>query len=155
MIVFSKEKSFFQLSVEQKVSEDISTVFNFFETPKNLNLITPPWLNFKIIPPIPKTTYEGLEISYRLSLHKLPMFWKSKIIRYKKNEYFCDKQIFGPYLFWEHTHTFSADGNKTIIRDIVNYKILFGQIFHKLFVKRDLKNIFEYRYKKIEEVFKK
>ena len=70
-------------------------------------------------------------------------------------EYFCDKQIFGPYLFWEHTHTFSADGNKTIIRDIVNYKILFGQIFHKLFVKRDLKNIFEYRYKKIEEVFKK
>ena len=88
MVIFSKEISFFQLSVEQKVPEDISTVFNFFETPKNLNLITPPWLNFKIIPPVPKTTYEGLEISYRLSLHKLPMFWKSKIIRYKKNEYF-------------------------------------------------------------------
>ena len=56
MVIFSKEKSFFQLSVEQKVPEDISTVFNFFETPKNLNLITPPWLNFKIIPPVPKTT---------------------------------------------------------------------------------------------------
>ena len=54
MVIFSKEKSFFQLSVEQKVPEDISTVFNFFETPKNLNLITPPWLNFKIIPPVPK-----------------------------------------------------------------------------------------------------
>ena len=98
MVIFSKEKSFFQLSVEQKVPEDISTVFNFFETPKNLNLITPPWLNFKIIPPVPKTTYEGLEISYRLSLHKLPMFWKSKIIirknmRFKNYVDFRSNQI--------------------------------------------------------------
>lgn len=155
MLKFSKNKGFFQLSVEQKVPQNIESVFSFFETPKNLNLITPPLLNFKIIPPIPESTHEGLEISYRLKIHKFPMYWKSRIIKYKKNEFFCDKQILGPYLFWEHMHTFSTDGGNTIIKDVVNYKVLFGNILNKLFVEKDLKKIFEFRYKKIEEVFKK
>lgn len=154
MVIFSKNGDFFQLFVEQTVSQKIDTVFSFFETPKNLNIITPPWLNFKIIPPAPESTYEGLEISYRLSIHKFPVFWKSRIIGYEKNKFFCDKQIFGPYLFWEHTHTFTADGENTIINDIVNYKVLFGRAINNLFVKRDLNKIFKYRYKKIEEVFK-
>ena len=155
MVIFTKTDGFFQLSVEQKVPRNIEDVFSFFETPKNLNLITPPWLNFKIIPPVPEQTYEGLEISYRLSIHKFPMFWKSRIINYKKNNFFCDKQIWGPYLFWEHTHSFIADGEHTIIKDVVNYKGLFGRIINNLFVKKDLSKIFKYRYKKIEEVFKK
>jgi hypothetical protein len=155
MVIFSKSGNFFRLSVEQKVPRKIEDVFSFFETPKNLNLITPPWLNFKIIPQVPETTYEGLEISYRLSLHKFPMFWKSRIINYEKNKFFCDKQILGPYLFWEHTHTFTSDGESTIINDEVKYKVLFGNIINKLFVRKDLNKIFKYRYKKIEEVFKK
>jgi len=155
MVIFSKKDGGFQLSVQQRVPKNIKEVFSFFETPKNLNLITPPWLNFKIIPPVPKSIYEGLDISYRLNLHKIPIYWKSRIIKYKKNESFCDKQIFGPYLHWEHTHIFTSDKKNTIIEDVVNYKLLFGNIIHKLFVKKDLKNIFEYRYKKIEELFKK
>jgi len=155
MVIFSKKDKVFQLSVQQIVPQNIETVFSFFETPKNLNLITPSWLNFKILPPVPKSSYAGLEISYRLNLHKFPMYWKSRIIQYKKNDFFCDKQIFGPYMFWEHTHKFTSDGKNTIIDDVVNYKVLFGNVIHKLFVKKDLKKIFEYRYKKIEELFKK
>ena len=34
---------------------------------------------------------------------------------------------------------FSADGNKTIIRDVVNYKILFGQIFQTFSLKETSK----------------
>ena len=155
MVIFSKEKSFFQLSVEQKVPEDISTVFNFFETPKNLNLITPDWLNFKIVPPIPLKTYENQEIEYKLNLHKIRFKWKSRIINYKKNISFCDKQIKGPYLFWEHYHLFSETNKQTLMKDIVNYKVLFGSLTNNLLVKRDLQKIFEFRRKKIEEIFKK
>ena len=90
MINFSKKDGFFHLETNLLINEDIETVFNFFETPKNLNLITPSWLNFKIKPPIPNNTYENQEIEYKLSLHKIRFTWRSRIIAYKKNVYFCD-----------------------------------------------------------------
>ncbi len=155
MIEFSNEKGFFKLTAHQKVKKNIYEVFSFFETPKNLNLLTPPWLNFKIKNPVPNSTYIGLEISYKLYLHKIPMNWKSRIITYKKNKYFCDKQILGPYLFWEHNHKFIKDGENTIIHDFVDYKVPLGRLINILFVKNKLKKIFEYRYKKIEELFKR
>ena len=39
--------------------------------------------------------------------------------------------------------------------DKVNYKVLFGEITNRILVKRDLKKIFEYRRKKIKEIFTK
>ena len=41
------------------------------------------------------------------------------------------------------------------MKDIVNYKVLFGSLTNNLLVKRDLQKIFEFRRKKIEEIFKK
>tara|TARA_X000001036_G_scaffold174750_1_gene165354 strand:+ start:4814 stop:5281 length:468 start_codon:yes stop_codon:yes gene_type:complete len=155
MINFSKKENFFCLETDLLINEDIENVFKFFETPKNLNLITPDWLNFKIVPPIPLKTYENQEIEYKLTLHKIRFKWKSRIINYKKNISFCDKQIKGPYLFWEHYHLFSRRNKQTLMKDIVNYKVLFGSLTNNLLVKRDLQKIFEFRRKKIEEIFKK
>ena len=155
MINFSKKDGFFHLETNLLINEDIETVFNFFETPKNLNLITPSWLNFKIKPPIPNNTYENQEIEYKLSLHKIRFTWRSRIIAYKKNVYFCDKQIKGPYLFWEHYHLFTKKDDKTLMTDKVNYKVLFGSLTNRVLVKRDLNKIFEYRRKKIKEIFTK
>ncbi len=120
-----------------------------------------------------KSQYIGEERDGKLIANKIVQYREKKAIEtaeelstiinkakknynnYKKNESLCDKQIFGPYLHWEHTHIFTSDKKNTIIEDVVNYKLLFGNIIHKLFVKKDLKNIFEYRYKKIEELFKR
>ncbi len=44
------------------------------------------------------------------------------------------------------------------MRDIVNYKLplgILGDIAHAVFVKAQLKAIFDYRFKKLEEVFGK
>ena len=42
-------------------------------------------------------TFENQEIEYKLTLHKIRFTWRSRIIEYKKNVSFCDKQIKGPY----------------------------------------------------------
>ena len=39
----------YKLKTEQLIGSNIKKVFNFYATPKNLNLITPPFLNFKIL----------------------------------------------------------------------------------------------------------
>ena len=58
---------------------------------------------------------------------------------------------------WHHTHTFNKiNDTETLIKDTVNYSMPYGfigEIAHYLYVKRDLKNIFLYRNKKIEEIF--
>jgi len=90
-----------------------------------------------------------------LTLHKITFKWKSRIIDYKKNISFCDKQIKGPYLFWEHSHLFSKLEENTLMEDVVKYKVVFGSLANKLFVKRNLRRIFEYRQRKIQEIFKK
>tara|TARA_B110001454_G_scaffold56938_1_gene55693 strand:- start:629 stop:754 length:126 start_codon:yes stop_codon:yes gene_type:complete len=41
------------------------------------------------------------------------------------------------------------------MEDIIKYKVLFGTFTNNLFIKQDLRKIFEYRQKKIQEIFKK
>ncbi|MEC8945953.1 MAG: SRPBCC family protein [Chloroflexota bacterium] len=160
MMIFTKDDQYYVLKTSQSVPEEIAKVFNFFENPSNLNLITPSWLNFTLLPPVPCTTFENQEIEYKLTLHNIRFKWTSRIIDYQKNISFCDKQIKGPYAFWEHQHLFEKIGSQTLVTDIVKYKILpgvlspiLGSFTNMLFVERDLKKIFGYRQEKIRELF--
>jgi ligand-binding SRPBCC domain-containing protein len=58
-------------------------------------------------------------------------------------------QLNGPYRLWEHIHVFESDGRGgTTIRDRVRYALPLGPlgaIAHRLFVRRDLGRIFDYR----------
>ena len=67
-----------------------------------------------------------------------------------------DTALKSPYKQWIHLHTFeqSAKG-ETIMKDIVRYRLLLeplGDLAH-WYVKKELKYIFDYRYKVIEEIF--
>ena len=68
-MIFTKDDQYYVLKTSQSVPEEIAKVFNFFENPSNLNLITPSWLNFTLLPPVPCTTFENQEIEYKLTLH--------------------------------------------------------------------------------------
>lgn len=143
----------YKLKTEQLISSNIKKVFNFYATPKNLNLITPPFLNFKILGNDYEETEEGRIFIYRLKLHNLPVFWKSKIEQWNPPFKFVDKQLFGPYLKWHHHHIFEDLGKETKVIDIVYYTVPFGSLFHKLFVKKDLINIFNYRKESLNNIF--
>ena len=62
---------------------------------------------------------------------------------------FVDTQVKGPYSLWEHTHRFERDGEAaTVIHDHVRYALPLGPlgaIARRLFVRRDLERIFDYR----------
>ena len=50
---------------------------------------------------------------------------------------------------------YGISDEKTLMKDIVKYKVIFGSLTNELIVKKDLRRIFEYRQKKIQEIFKK
>lgn len=145
----------------QKLPIDIETAWDFISSPYNLETITPADMKFEItngVKPSDKM-YAGQVICYKLTpLLNLSMEWVTEITHVVNHQYFVDEQRFGPYAFWHHQHKISAIEGGILMEDIVHYKLPFGflgSIAHMLFVKNKLKNIFEFRFKKMEELFGK
>ena len=85
--------------VEHWLPLPIDEIFSFFKEPKNLEKITPGYLNFKVLNQSSKEINEGTKINYRLSLRGIPIWWQSKIVDWEPNHKFSDTQIHGPYNF--------------------------------------------------------
>lgn len=130
-------------------------VFDFFADAGNLERITPPELNFKIITPRPFEIVKGSLIDYQLKLRGLPLKWRTEISVWEPPFRFVDQQLRGPYTQWIHTHTFTELGpSKTQIDDEVRYRLPFepfGDMAHFI-VARELAYIFDYRQTKVTEI---
>jgi ligand-binding SRPBCC domain-containing protein len=133
---------------EQRLPGTPADVFEFFADARNLEAITPPLLRFRVVEPEPVVMGAGACIRYRLRIHGVPVQWLTEITDWAPPHRFVDEQLDGPYALWHHTHTFEADGDGTIMRDVVRYRIGFGPLgalAHTLAVRRDLERIFDYR----------
>lgn len=145
-----------ELLMEQWVPRPSDEVFRFFSDVKNMELLTPPYLNFKVLGSSTEQLQEGTCIDYRLRLHGIPFRWQSLIHGWQPVTSFSDRQTRGPYKKWDHTHTFIEQDGGTLIRDHALYRIPFGvpgDVVAYPFVKRDLEKIFSYRFAKIRELF--
>jgi hypothetical protein len=135
---------------EQTLPGTPDAVFGFFADAGNLEAITPPWLGFRIVTPRPIDMGVGTLIEYRLRLHGLPISWLTRIEVWEPGARFVDQQLRGPYALWHHTHEFApAPGGGTRRTDTVRYALPFGPaggIAHALFVRRDLRRIFDHRF---------
>ncbi|QAA80899.1 hypothetical protein EI546_03770 [Aequorivita sp. H23M31] len=148
----------YQLHTAQQLNCDLDTAWNFFSSPFNLSKITPKEMNFVVKSEIKEDEiYEGMEIAYTVSpVLNIPMKWKTIIteVSYKKS--FTDFQKKGPYKYWNHQHVFRPNEGGVLMMDTVDYELplgFLGRIAHKIFVKKKLNSIFDYRYKVLEERF--
>jgi ligand-binding SRPBCC domain-containing protein len=127
-------------------------VFSFFGDAHNLELITPPWLRFEVLSPRPIVMRPGTLIDYRIRIHGIPLSWQTEITEWQPPFRFVDVQKRGPYRLWEHTHTFEAQNEGTLCRDAVRYAPIGGALMNRLFVQKDVENVFNYRQKKLSEL---
>jgi ligand-binding SRPBCC domain-containing protein len=141
------------LEREQRVELPLEHAFEFYGDALNLEAITPPWLGFEVTTPSPVRMRAGTLLDYRLKLHRVPVRWRTRIEVWEPPRRFVDVQVSGPYSLWEHTHEFEPSGiAATLIRDRVRYALPFGplgELAHRLFVRRDVERIFDYRRKAV------
>jgi len=145
-----------EFKAQQWVKHPLSEVFKFFSDENNLEIITPPWLNFRVLRKNTLRIEQGTEIDYRISVHGVPMRWRSLICDWQPETQFVDLQLKGPYRLWHHTHLFEEKDGGTLMTDIVRYKVPFGvlgQIAAGWLVRRDIEKIFAFRQFKIGEIF--
>lgn len=138
------------------LNSPLEMVFDFFSKAENLNVLTPPSLQFHILTPTPFEMKAGVYIDYRISLFLIPFRWRTKITNWQPNVQFIDSQIKGPYTKWIHSHIFEKQGDGVLMHDVVEYASpgsFLEPLFHYFFIDRTLKNIFDYRNKRCKEIF--
>ncbi len=142
----------------QQIPADLTTVWSFFSDPQNLKAITPDKLRFNVISKHQgNRIYAGQIIEYTVSpLLGIPLYWMTEITHVQEAVYFVDEQRYGPYAMWHHQHHFKAIEGGVEMTDIVHYKNpfwIFGEAANGIFVRKQLQDIFSFRYKKTNEVF--
>lgn len=146
----------YTLERAQVVPVPLEVAFRFFEDPRNLALITPHWLGFRIMSIRGSPLDVGTTVIYRIRWLGVPLSWVTRIDEFERNRRFVDVQIRGPYRWWRHEHTFEGRNGQTLVRDTVLYELplgIVGTIVHRLVVRRQLRDIFEYRASRIRLIF--
>lgn len=140
------------------VPAPIEEVFEFFSRAENLERLTPDSLRFEILTPVPIEMKPGAFIEYRLRLFGIPFRWQTEITAWEPGKRFVDVQRRGPYLLWEHEHSFERESGNTIIRDNLRYAVAGGPLeplITWLFVKRQVDRIFDFRENQIRKLFQR
>ncbi|MGC6456540.1 MAG: SRPBCC family protein [Coraliomargaritaceae bacterium] len=144
---------------EQTIATDLDTAWDFISRPENLNEITPDDMHFQIVSDVPERMRDGLIIEYRIGIPLLgKQVWLSELKHIREKHSFVDEQRIGPYRLWYHYHeiTETAEGIRFV--DRVHYALPcgpFGGIAHQLYVKGQLRHIFDYRKVAMERIFTK
>lgn len=149
---FSRPRKLQRLHREILVPASLTDTFAFFADAANLERLTPAWLHFSIVTPMPVEMRVGLEIAYRISLYGLPMPWQSRIDVWQPGVCFVDRQLVGPYRWWRHEHRFEAVAGGTRVTDDVEYTPRVGWLSGAL-VRRELRRIFAYRHEVLRRTF--
>jgi ligand-binding SRPBCC domain-containing protein len=151
----------YQIKTSQKLPISLEKAWDFLSSPYNLKTITPPQMGFNITNGVKENDkmFAGQVIVYKLS--PLPGYkteWVTEITHVKEGEYFIDEQRFGPYALWHHKHHLTSIDGGVLMEDTIHYKLplgILGRIAHSIFVKKQLKQIFEYRHRTLETLFGK
>ncbi|TBW29362.1 SRPBCC family protein [Gramella sp. KN1008] len=141
----------------QKIPISVEEAWNFLSNPANLKSITPDYMGFDILSGSERPMFPGQIIQYVVTpVAGIRTKWVTEITHVKDREYFVDEQRFGPYSLWHHKHFIKPIKEGVEMEDIIDYKLPFGwigQLAHPVLVKPKLEEIFEYRRKKLIELF--
>lgn len=135
----------------------LEKVWEFFSSPENLRLLTPPKMNFLIVSRPQGAMYPGMMIRYKVTpLPGMRVGWLTEITQLRNGEFFIDEQRVGPYKLWHHEHHFLEHPDGVEMRDILHYQLplgFLGDIVDRLFIEDKVKSIFSFREEAIKRHF--
>ena len=148
----------YQFYREQKLPATKEEVWDFISSPANLKVITPDYMGFHITTKhLATKMYAGQIISYTVKpALGISVTWVTEISQVKEMEYFIDTQLVGPYKLWYHQHTIKKIDGGVLMTDLITYAPpmgVLGKIANSLMISNKINQIFDYREKKLVEIF--
>ncbi|MCH2488880.1 MAG: SRPBCC family protein [Flavobacteriales bacterium] len=149
----------YSLHATQRLPISKQEAWAFLSDPKNLKTITPDYMGFHIRSGADRAMYAGQIIEYIVTpAFNVKTKWVTEITHVNQGTYFVDEQRFGPYALWHHKHFIKEIEGGVEMEDLIHYKLPFGflgRMAHPFLVKPKLDEIFNYRKKKLEDLFGK
>ena len=124
--------------------------------------LTPPWDTVRIVSwkGGEKTSHlseqaqfgdisKGAQVCISLQQAFMKMHWKAEHVDSKEGEFFVDRQISGPFSFWEHHHRcIPIDASNSFLEDEIHYKMPLHPLGNIAlsFMQRKLQSMFAYRH---------
>ena len=147
----------YTLHKNQKLPITVDQAWEFLSDPKNLKTITPNYMGFNILSGADRPMFAGQIIQYIVTpVLGIKTKWVTEITHVVDKHYFVDEQRFGPYALWHHKHFIKEIDGGIEMEDLIDYKLPFGilgQLVQPFLIKPKLEEIFDYRTKKLEELF--
>lgn len=147
----------YTIKSKQNLPISLEQAWDFISDPKNLAVITPDSMGFKTLSGDDRKMFAGQIIHYTITpLLGFKMQWVTEITHVQDKSFFVDEQRYGPYKFWHHKHFLKEIPGGVEMEDVVHYKLpmgILGDLAHPFLVKPKLKEIFDYRQKKLVELF--
>lgn len=147
----------YTLHTHQKLPISLEEAWEFLSDPRNLKTITPDYMGFNILSGADRSMYPGQIIQYIVTpVLGIKTKWVTEITHVQHLKYFVDEQRFGPYALWHHKHFIKEIDGGVEMEDLIHYKLplgILGQMIHPIVVKPKLNEIFDYRKKKLVELF--
>lgn len=148
----------YHLYRKQLLPISINQGWEFFSDPYNLSTITPPDMGFEVKSfSGKKELHRGQIITYNIRpLFGFEVKWVTEITHADQPDFFVDEQRLGPFSFWHHKHYLKPVEGGVEMIDSLHYKMPFGfvgKLVHLLIVKKRLEKIFNFRAKKVGELF--
>jgi ligand-binding SRPBCC domain-containing protein len=150
----------YSISGKQNIPIYLDQAWDYISSPENLKEITPENFNFQIISKKPaEKMHKGMIIEYKVSpVLGIKMKWVSEITAIEEKKFFIDEQRKGPFSYWHHQHLLKEINGGVEMTDIIHYRLPFGfigDIAQIIIVKKQIKDLFDYRFKKLEDKFGK
>jgi len=148
----------YTIKTKQQIPISLQEAWDFLSSADNLKEITPDHMGFHILTDnTNQKVYPGMMIQYTVSpVLNIPMRWVTEITHVKDLHYFVDEQRVGPYRIWHHEHHLKQIEGGVEMTDIVTYQPpmgILGSLANFLFIRKQLQSIFEFREKKLIELF--
>lgn len=150
----------FILEARQWLPAEPERVWRFVSDCRHMNHVIPRFMSFQILPaddpapprPLaPEVTYE-----YRLKLHGIAVFWRTRIKEVDRPRYFRDIQEKGPYARFSHEHRFEPVDGGTLAHDLIRYRPpggILAPLIDRLYVGPSLRRLFENRHRRMRQLF--
>lgn len=141
------------LTMSTLLRRDRQEVFAFLSDAANVERITPPWVKYRIVTPMPVEMREGAVFDYAMRIRCFRLKWRTEITEWSPPHSFADTQARGPFTEWRDRHVFTEmDDQITVVRNEVVYRVPGGAPVHRLLVRRDLLRIYRHEQRMMHEL---
>ena len=155
-----REDKDFILKAQQWLPAAPEEVWAFLADCRHMNHVLPGFIKFQILSPLPGDHPPDLapqgRYEYRLTLHGLGVFWRTRIVEVDRPHRFVDVQEKGPYARFSHTHRFEPLDGGTLTHDLIRYRPPGGPLaglVDRLYVGPSLRRLFVCRHRRLAELF--